>query len=315
MMAALALAVSLCSCGKTGVETVRGRCELSVSAVADGIPTKGYSETGEFYETSPSQLHGIWKDPVPRTMQLSAYLHPQNGEPGAYFTDKTFSLSDEGGIWWNTNTVGGAHDPIYWPVMSTLDFLAYSVSLEDSRGVVPSWDESNPAEKVVLTVPAENSQNDILFAGVSGLKSGDAAASVNMRFSHAQAWLQFVVTSDSPAPVRLKRIVLRNVYNAGVLTVINNSGRAVASWDFSSVIRNDVTVDNTASVEELGAEPQYLDMLIPQQQKTSVTVCYTVGDDPSERSRTFESDQKTWLMGEKYIYTINISALEVGVTP
>ena len=310
--AAIAL-LSLAACDKSVTDAPESVRELSVSASSDGIPTKGYTETGEFYETALSELHSLSKTPAARTMLVSSYLHPQNGAAEAYFTGNTFSYSGEGNIWWNT--VGGEHEPVYWPVGGTLDFLAVSSSEKDSKAVTFGWNLSDPARELTLGVPAENSQNDILFASACDVKSTGGSEALNLRFSHAQAWLEFQLTGGAAGrAVHLRRIEIANAYNAGVLTVKNNRGNAVASWDFSAEKRQNITVDNIFSVSDLNDEPQYLDMLIPQQAKTSLTVFYSLGNDPSVFSKSIRLEDATWLMGEKYIYKINVSPSEVAVT-
>ena len=302
--------------------------ELAVIPVnGDGAPrmTKGYVEETKFAETYYSTLHGT-KTEAPRTMQLSAYLTPQEGECKNYFVDKTYSKDPSSETtWWNTNTVGGAHDPIYWPVGGTLDFLAYSVSSETtgagkSQNIKTVWDNTNAAQKVTLTVPGENTQNDILFASAYGVESKNGATPVAMTFNHAQAWLEFILTGSTDdvhkdGIVNVQKIELENVYNAGTLNITNNGGNATAKWDFTGMDKQNIAVDNFNENLKLNATAKYLDMLIPQQTKTAFVIYYTLGSDTQVLSYRFTTDQKTWLMGEKYIYTINIATSEVTVAP
>ena len=324
-----AAVMSLAACNRVEPVQPRQNGEMSVIPINSNAVsgTKGYVENSSFVETTYETLHGTKAQNL-RTMQISAYLHPQNGEDKNYFVDKTYSAKTDAlteTVWWNTNTVGGAHDPIYWPVGGTLDFLAYSVSAEQSGAgrsvnVNATWDETNASSKVVLTVPGENSQNDILYAGIAGIASSTGANAVPLQFNHSQAWLQFALTgsTDEANPdgiVTLKRIELENVYNAGTLSVSNNRGNTIAKWDFTEETKQNIEVDNLSNVSKLNAAPQYLDMLIPQQAKTAFVLYYTLGSNASELSYRFTTDQKTWLMGEKYIYNINITTSEVTVAP
>lgn len=310
--AAVAILTLAAACDKSLPDAPEAVRELSVLASSDDVTTKGYTETDGFYETAISELHSDSKTPSPRTMLVSSYLTPQSGDAGAYFTGNTFSYSGEGDKWWNT--VDGEHDPVYWPIGGTLDFLAVSLSETDTHGITCKWDSTNPAEEVTFEVSADNSQNDILFASASDVKSSGSAESLNLKFSHAQAWLEFALTGSGDVPVHFKNIRIGDAYNAGTLTVHNNYGNAVASWDFSEETHQDFLVDNKYSVSDLTDEPQYLDMLLPQQPRTSFTVCYTIGDDPTEISRTVNLDTGTWLKGERYVYHVNISSSVLHVS-
>ena len=164
LTAALLLATAA-GCGKMERPGQESRVEMTVLPESEEAVTRGYSEGDEFNETTSQTLHSGTKAVSPRTMQLSARLHPQSGAASDYFVGKTFSRSESSpAVWYNTNTVGGAHDPIYWPVGGKLDFLAYSLSAEGTKGVTAKWDADDASSAVVLTVPGENSQNDILYA-------------------------------------------------------------------------------------------------------------------------------------------------------
>ena len=311
--------LALASCNKMDDPKVNPQIQNEMSFTPMSL-TKGYSETDVFDFTPYENLHKAAgeKDIKARTMQISAYLTPQNGEIGNYFVNKTYSQSVAGSTtWWNTNTVGGAHDPIYWPIGGTLDFLAYSFCEEKNINVV--WDENNAASQVVMDVPGENTQNDILFASAYGEKSRATLAPVKMTFNHAQAWLEFQLTGnlddDNKSIVHLVGIELQDIYNAGKLTINNNNGNATATWNFCKENTKDVMVDNTWKVKDLTEDVKFLDMLIPQQKKTSFVIYYTLGSDTQVLSYKFDTDLKTWLMGEKYIYKINITTSEVTVEP
>ena len=298
--------------------------ELSVLPMESNgsIATRGYVEGSKFQETLYESLHKSPRsaaDSAYRTMQISAYLYPQNGEQKNYFVDKTYAKGASDDLWHNTKT-DGTVDPIYWPVGGTLDFLAYSVSAKDSKNITAVWNSEDAANNVTLKVPAENSQNDILFASAYGIESRSSAQAVAMKFNHAQAWLEFVLTGstddvNTDGIVTLKRIELENVYNAGTLAIDNNNGNATAKWNFTGEQRQNIEVDNCYGVAKLNAAPQYLDMLIPQQTKTAFVLYYTLGSSAKELSYRFTTDQKTWLMGEKYVYSINIKTSEVTVKP
>ena len=309
---------ALVGCNKMEDSRIAPPSKNEMSLVPMNHVTKGYALGTTFDDCTYETLHGEQSTSF-RTMQISAFLHPQNGEEGNYFVDKTYA-NGTGMTWWNIKP-NGDHDPIYWPVGGTLDFLAYSLSNEEQsvKNVNVTWNEDNAASQVILDVPGENSQNDILYASAYGIKAPSSAKDVEMFFNHSQAWLEFQLTgsldSESNGIVHFNRIELENVYNAGILTIDNNKGNATAKWDFGAESKKNVEVDNEYGVGLLGSDVQYLDMLIPQQKKTAFVLYYTLGSDDQELSYRFSTDLKTWLMGEKYIYKINITTSEVTVKP
>lgn len=320
--------LALAGCSKyDGAQTSSREKELIEIAVApqSASPmTKGYAEGALFYETFFKDLHGEEHNNVARTMKISSYMYQQGETAENYFVGKTYAKCGGDEYWHNTSD-GITVDPIYWPAGAELDFLAYSLTGETeapgaAKNVSVAWDNNNAASKVTLTVPAENSQNDILYSSISCGDPMTSSQSLKMSFMHSQAWLQFVlkgsVNGSEQDLVKLKRIELNDVYNAGVLTIINNGGNALATWDFAGEQKRTIPVDNYNLSSSLRKdEPLYLDMLIPQQPKTSFTLYYSIGEETVENSYFFETDYKTWLMGEKYIYNITMSASEVVVRP
>lgn len=299
------------------------RVEISISPDSEeSVPaTKGYTQGTSFKETYRSNLHNGTTDVEPRMMQISAYLYPQNGDEGNYFVGKTYAQSEsDENIWWSVKpSEDGSswiHDPVFWPVGGTLDFLAYSLTSEPgaAKGVSVAWDGKNSASKVTLNIPAENSQNDILYASAKGVKPAIAGSAVNLHFKHAQAWLEFELTGTEDL-VKFNRIELENVYSGGSFEINNNDGEAIGRWTFSGAPTSRMPVDNLAEVKDLSDTPSYLDMLIPQQEKTSIVIYYTLGSETTVRGCRFETDRKTWLAGEKYIYSIHISSKDLTVTP
>lgn len=286
--------------------------ELILSPVSsnDNNATRGYVEEGAFEETYCSNLHAAIKPAAePREMQMSSYLYPQDGEEGNYFVDETFAKGDDN-LW-------HADPAVYWPVGGTLDFLAFSLTTESqyNKAVAVRWDSDNAASKVILSVPAENTQNDILYASAANVEPKRESAAMALEFKHAQAWLEFQLTGSPDGVVTLKGIELENAYNAGTLTISNNGGTALAQWDFAGQKAQNIPVDNIYDVDVLMSGTKYMDMLIPQQPKTAFVLYYTLGTSKKVLSYRFETDQKTWLMGEKYVYNISITSTEITVNP
>ena len=364
--------LALVSCNKMESPNLafQDQNELSFIPMAgnNNTATRGYTESTTFYYTPFMGLHTPSAcNSLSRDMHISAYQYPQNGIAANYFVDKTFSelkKSDDDltgiGVWANFDN-NKKHTPIYWPIGCTMDFLAYSIVEEEKEGTDKSkpmtghdhikvvWDANNAASQVVLDVPGESSQDDILFASASNRLSEKGHQSVAMTFKHAQAWLEFVFiggnaehwkdnpTSENPdqgcterglsGNIYINKIVLDDVYNAGKLTIDNNLGNAIANWDFSGQTKKDIVVDDnwnyyestkfmaTSEDDPRYGDACYFDMLIPEQPKTSFTIYYQLPGIAEEQSYHFTTDLKTWLMGEKYIYTIKINTHEITVTP
>lgn len=315
ILAVVALAAFV-SCNK--IETPSNdakKVELSFVPMTGSVATRGYSTATRFSEENLGPAGEIGSG-IPRDMQISAYLYPQNGEPENYFVNNTYKAGDDSRY---HNFVGTTLTPVYWPLGGKMDFLAYSLT-SDAVNVDAAWNEGNAASQVVLNVPAENTQNDILFASRSGLSLIGPGEPVSMIFKHAQAWLTFNLKGDTAygkTVVKINRIVLEDVYNAGELTISNNAGDALAEWDFSAVSRKNINVDNIYNITTINpTKPSSFNMLIPQQKKTSFVIYYSFLNDPAqELSYRFTTDKKTWLMGEHYTYNINIKVNEVTVQP
>lgn len=137
-----------------------------------------------------------------------------------------------------------------------MNFLAYSVTTEiegpgAGKGITVAWNEENAAEQVVLTVPGENTQNDILYASTYGTQSKTQSSPVNMVFNHAQAWLEFVLTGAEDAsgqPV----VHFKSIDGGSLAAAVENAERSVS--DRQAGIR-----DYTYS--ELGRMIKQLEML------------------------------------------------------
>lgn len=189
-------------------------------ALSNGVSTKGYIDGTTFYEVSVAQLHDENRTDTPRQMRASAFLTPAagNGNAANYFVDQVFS--ENGGVWRH-------NPPLYWPLASRLDFLAYSSMVPfDAKDAI--WGEYNATSSLKLNVGKKYSQDDVVFAAAS-MKSSDAtgegyavAQPVNMTFHHSQAWLEFqlsVATAEMKDKIAIKEIVIENAYDEGQLVL------------------------------------------------------------------------------------------------
>ena len=285
--------------------------ELMVNSVA---LTKGYVTAAEFYDTAIAQLHATEPATTPRQMYLSAYLTPQNGEPGNYFVDEPFAINANGetdGLW--------HHAPkIYWPLEGAMDFLAYSAQGR-LTGTKCVWDEADASKKLILNISEAQSQDDIVYAAAA--RSKNQRESVPMEFKHSQAWIEFQMKASAADLVYIKDIVIENIYQKGELTITNTAGVAAHSWNFASYRAGNVVVDNNYELYDedgtnsLGTAVEYLDMLIPEQGQTAFVMRYQLAGQDTILEYRFPMTTSTWEAGKKYVYEITITPVEITVTP
>lgn len=323
-----ALVLLLSSCNKDSIQTtfVQDRqADNEITLNTSAAKTKGYITGSTFYDTAIAELHagaeGAPSDvKVERAMKISAFLHPQTGAEGNYFVDYTYAKGDDGK--WH-------HDPkIYWPLAGTLDFLAYSsLTPFNSKDVV--WNEKNASESVVLSVLEDRTQDDIAYCSVSGRASSTGADAVPMQFKHAQAWLEFqikVASADMEDKIAIEEIVIENIYDNGELTIENNDGDAAASWSFRRCQSKDVVFDDNYSiyghqnedfslVNAIDSEINYMDMLLPEQAKTSFVIRYVLAGQPNKLEYRYTLSNDNWLQGNRYIYEIQFKVNELTVAP
>lgn len=328
---------ALVSCNKKAPSDIQipsdnGLQECSFMAF-NGIGTKGYVEDELFADTPYNKLHKPNYEPTEvrdaRTMLISSYLTPQSGFPGTYFKEATYKYSSNDNLWHNFD--GTELAPIYWPIGGQLDFLALSVTKDIADGNL-IWNEDNVAQSFTLKATDDFKQDDILFASVCGRKIG-TDPKVEMKFNHAQAWIQFqlnagATTTGATDIVTVQKVELVDIYSKGNVTVYNNLGNAFAKWDFREETRKDVLMDDTYGVTGAPLVPKdgvegedsdtigYMDMLIPEQQKTAFLITYTLkGQEANVLTYYYELEHENWLMGHKYIYKIDFGTNEITVQP
>lgn len=331
-----AACVALASCNKEDnsprklADALQHEC--SFKAFNDLGLTRGYVEGELFADTPYNELHKPNYEPTEandaRTMLISSYLTPQSGFPGTYFKGATYKYSDSDNLW--HNFTGDELSPIYWPIGGVLDFLALSVTADiPENGLI--WNEENVAQNFTLKAGDAFKQDDILFASVCGRKIG-SDPKVEMKFNHAQAWIQFQLNAGATAAgaedvVSVQKVELVDIYSKGNVTVYNNLGKAFAKWDFREETRRDVAMDDTYGVTSGPLAPKtgeagkdsdtigYMDMLIPEQQKTAFRITYTLKGQSNVLTYLYELEHENWLMGHKYIYSIDFGTNEITVSP
>lgn len=317
--------LSLVACNKNlggDMPSVDAKVEKELSFSLVQSMTKGYVTGAEFFDTAIDQLHEVTPTTTDRTMKLSAYLHPQSGSEGNYFVDYTFAKGVDG-KWHHTPA-------IYWPFESSLDFLAYSSGTPfDAKDV--AWNDANASQSVVLNVLDDRTQDDIVFASVAGRASSLGADAVPMEFKHSQAWLEFqikVADASMIDKLAITDIIIEDAYNAGELTIESGAGSPTASWSFRKETSRDIRFDDNYSfygsmgtapnyevVNGVTDEISYLDMLLPEQSKTSFIIKYVLAGQPNELQYRYDLSSDNWLQGEKYVYEVTFTVNEITVAP
>lgn len=317
--------MSLVACNKNlGGEapSLNGQVEKELSFDLVQSMSKGYITGATFFDTAIDQLHESAPVTTDRTMKLSAYLHPQSGSEGNYFVDYTFAKGADG-KWHHTPA-------IYWPFESSLDFLAYSSATPfDAKDV--TWSDGNASNSVVLNVLDDRTQDDIVYASVAGRASSTGADAVPMEFKHSQAWLEFqikVADASMIDKLAITDIVIENAYNAGELTIDGGSGTPTASWSFRKETSRNISFDDNYSfygsmgtapdydvVNGVTEEISYLDMLLPEQSKTSFIIKYVLAGQPNELQYRYQLGSENWLQGNKYVYEVTFTVNEITVAP
>lgn len=229
LFAGVAAAASLASCNKelnAPSIDIAGQ-QVSEISVMNGLATKGYVDGTTFYEKETALLHDASVVATPRTMRLSAYFTPAAGQtaaPGDYFVDQKFAY-DSGKSVWRHNP------PIYWPLASHLDFLAYS-STEPFEAKDAVWNSKNASSSVILTFGDSRTQDDVLFSSQemdsadNTTGAGYTNVPVNMTFEHAQAWLEFqlsIASEEMKDLIAIKEIYIASAARTGKLTLTRDA--------------------------------------------------------------------------------------------
>lgn len=304
--------------------------EISLSAAGsgtkaeygDGTYVQGSLFAGSLYNAlHPTSDPDIVNDA--RTMWISSYLTPQTGIPGTYFEAYTYKYDSTGDNLWH-NFVGDTKTPIYWPLGGKLDFMALSASGAGFPDDL-AFNKVNVSQKATVS-PSDNAykQDDILFCSVANRTIG-TEPTVEMEFHHAQAWLQFRLTGTKENVIKIKSIQIEDAYDyeKSEFNVVNNNGNALGSWDFRKCVRKNVLMDDINGVYDQYLPVKdaaqswdgyaYLDMLIPEQPKTSFLITYTLEGQPNLLQYRYELAHENWLMNYRYVYSIDFDVNEITV--
>lgn len=235
----------------------------------------------------------------------------------------------------------------YWPLSGTLDFLAYACrGLNNaSNGIVPTsvtWgDNSKVSEKVVMTVPDNDTKfDDLVYGGVLAKSwSDDNGNGVTINFKHAYAVVMFTFTSTyAPTDwtsntdntgIEVTGVTVNGVSYGGPLTITNGATPS-ASWGTLNAAKTNVaahmagTVQLTGTASTAAFGDAYI--IIPPQSSASdtYTITYVLhmgkdGDGTTDLNKTLTYTGSfvttDWEMGKKYVYAVSIQPHEIQVNP
>lgn len=257
-------------------------------SVPDG--TKGVVEGATLYDATA----GAW-----RNLLVTAYLKPAAGQlfsERPYFTAETFARSGED-RW--------THDPaIYWPVGGVLDMIALS-STEPLLEPDVVWTAGNTAAGVRVAVDRHHTQDDIMYGVL--FEAGSSATTTSLPMYHSQALIEVSCRKVGGINARLDSVILSSVFLEGDLEIMNNVGSPTIDWNFRRFRAYDALVDDPDGIygANIPTSAATVRMLVPEQQKTAITVIYTVGTSRRVHKETLAHEN--WLAGKKYHYELNFS--------
>ena len=269
----------------TNLDEERGG-ELTFRASGAGY-VKGYVD-GSSLRTSAG-----W-----RTITLTSFLHAQSGRDEAYFVGESFVCDN------NATTPRWHHAgaKLYWPLGARLDYIGYSSDVPFVEEDV-IYSSNNVAERMRLNVGRDHTQDDVMFGAAWGRSS--ASGTLGLRMYHSQAWIdvRLVLASGAAAlPVTVTGVYLREAYDKGRLTIENNFGEPEYSWDFRAAEARDRLVQEGSSVygTTITSTAKTLSMLIPEQERTSLIVKYTVSGVECTAEKNVSGGR--WVAGKRYVY-------------
>ncbi len=305
------LAAFLLSSCQDGIDVVIKDlgAELGLRAAASA-PTKGYVTGTSLEDTPYDALYAADPSRTARAITLTSWLVPQEGTPQEYLRDEVFALGGDG-LW--------HRDPAaYWPVGSTMDFVALSSTLPFGADAV--WhDPADPVGRTTVAVGPAFTQDDILFSVALGRTAPPNGGTVDMVFDHAQAWLTFNVRATEEDVVTLHRIEVLDAYTGGVLTVTHPYGTATGEWSFRGEERRATAVDDVfdAYGRKVPSSPRHLDWLLPEQLQKDIAIYYSLEGSDMEMRYVYplEASGETWLMGRHYIYDITFTPRSIEFIP
>lgn len=172
--------------------------------------------------------------PTDLNMYVAAYqVEPTTGDPASgvnYFEGTQFIYNNAGGDTGSSAKWGGA-TARYWPLSPAyINFLAYA-NVTGSA----AFDATIYASAAVITQTDNSSaQTDLMYAIGNGAvtQSGNTLTfpeKVDMKFKHAQAWMDFYVKASTGGIITVNSITLKGAKYAGKYTITHTNYDAKTS--------------------------------------------------------------------------------------
>lgn len=273
----------LSSCDNEAVENSGNQRKIVFSSVLGEVSTRG---------TIATDLGG--------SIALMAYRY--SGEWTGNTESPNFMYKEAATSLDNTNWTTATQ--YYWPNTSErMRFFGYAPvdAYDGTNGTLSAQSDLGPVTFSGFTVPTNIAdQQDLLF-GESPEYVCSTANTVSIAFHHILTAIQFSTTNTDGTIESIKFV---GVPYSGTYTANTATG---GSWTLN---------DLPASPNEYTGTLTGTFFMIPQTLPATAQVVITYRDsDNYSQTLTYSLSGKTWEMGKKYVYTINIADNEATLTP
>lgn len=341
LFAAALASVALAGCVKNEAEIVQN-ADSRITFATPLVSSITRIHEGEINNPYPTEEEFVV---FAKLYKTTNYTQWRNGE--------WYMGSDEGGIvvHHEEGDIKGWVPDVnyYWPKNGSLTFYAYSPADYEtwkpliSNGVMESSDVNIPADAhnvdLLYTKLAKNKKNNENKPGNNNGVDGNAEYNgVEMKFMHALSSIKFKVKLSriyNNAQIRLKSIVLKDVYSTSTFSLVVDNETANPEWNMFKNSKDYTLVNNPTDKFQLINSVDVADVsgasdmiLLPQSLANIVAeVTYTINDDSTTTPREFTTEikladldygaqtEKAWLSGKRYIYTITFSLQTIIFDP
>ena len=281
---ASAAIVALASCAKTEVVYKDAPQEIAFKALTGAV-------------TRAEQVGTLTG-----TMGVFAYVH---ADKAVYFGNTSFAQAVDGEDpkpW-----VGGK----YWPLADdALDFVVYA-----------PYDE-NVTYTTTLNVAADNStkltidaQTDYLYGaeyydntGDVGYKKMETALPVVLKHAQTKVTVAFTGENVTVTEVKLTTPCLKGSYK------VNYAATPAIDWEPGANNGPLRLIDTTGELTDGAAAVSASILLVPET-KSDITFMYQIKGSEAKLQYTIDNSELTWLAGTHYTFNVDITPLEIKLSP
>ena len=228
-------ALAFCACSSDEVVSENSAANQQPKEISFAPLTKPNTRAAVDGTTFPTTLD----------MMVTAYqVEATGGSAAVYFDATPFKYHYAGGTS-GAGTYWGGDPAKYWPLTPAyINFLAIAnANADNATGV--TWG-TNKADQVTIVMSDNSSdQRDLMYARGNGAvtQSGntlDFPTKVDMKFKHAQAWMDFYVKANTTVEtaITVNSITLKGAKYAGTYTITHTNYDAKASQSVAGVWSN-----------------------------------------------------------------------------